>query len=726
VVVIFIFLQSVYAADAVLSTSDAPVLHAVSTSVHLTDINLTQQKLEIEAKINARIELLKLKRENLDKGIDKENLWLTAYNAYAKHHQEKLNLAQVKSHIQLLSLNGDKADQKELKGLIKEKKQTLKILKKLDNEEKRSFEKFLDQDLVNLRMDATELSKYESQLPHLENMILRLHKKETVLDELARLDQSNEYKNEKSNVTEQLEKFEAVQKTIVSLQKKRRTLLSELLKSLDKINHELDKDSIWEKSYNAYLTYLQLKHDLSDLHKRIEKLAEVGDTLTEKDELEQLIEKEKILNDQLFLLKGHGTSPFANLLQPEDIDEKPEIKNPIDIFTGISYNKRMAEQLKVYIKRGAELRQLMIVIRKKINVLGDIATIDLKNNYVFMLSEATQRLEKFEVALSTLVSTEDVYAKRVEEVELQVNKQIGKQLYKLVNIGIIIIVLFVFFFLTKMMAKKYITDNERFYMANKVITFVNVTLIILILLFNYIENVSYLVTVLGFASAGIAIAMKDWFMSMLGWLVIVIGGSIHVGDRVRVDKDGMLYVGDVLDISLLRITILEDITLTTYKHNRRAGRIIFIPNNYVFTTMIANYTHVSLKTVWDGIDIMITFDSNHKKAMHIAKEIARKYAKGYTDITRKQLNKLRNRYSLKNTNVEPRVFSFIEPYGVQISTWYLTNAYATLTLRSSISMEIMDAYKLEDDITIAYPTQHLNLSNAERKMPSQDEGTEII
>ncbi|RLA72721.1 MAG: mechanosensitive ion channel family protein [Epsilonproteobacteria bacterium] len=557
-------------------------------------------------------------------------------------------------------------------------------------------------------------------------MILRLHKKETVLDELARLDQSNEYKNEKSNVTEQLEKFEAVQKTIVSLQKKRRTLLSELLKSLDKINHELDKDSIWEKSYNAYLTYLQLKHDLSDLHKRIEKLAEVGDTLTEKDELEQLIEKEKILNDQLFLLKGHGTSPFANLLQPEDIDEKPEIKNPIDIFTGISYNKRMAEQLKVYIKRGAELRQLMIVIRKKINVLGDIATIDLKNNYVFMLSEATQRLEKFEVALSTLVSTEDVYAKRVEEVELQVNKQIGKQLYKLVNIGIIIIVLFVFFFLTKMMAKKYITDNERFYMANKVITFVNVTLIILILLFNYIENVSYLVTVLGFASAGIAIAMKDWFMSMLGWLVIVIGGSIHVGDRVRVDKDGMLYVGDVLDISLLRITILEDITLTTYKHNRRAGRIIFIPNNYVFTTMIANYTHVSLKTVWDGIDIMITFDSNHKKAMHIAKEIARKYAKGYTDITRKQLNKLRNRYSLKNTNVEPRVFSFIEPYGVQISTWYLTNAYATLTLRSSISMEIMDAYKLEDDITIAYPTQHLNLSNAERKMPSQDEGTEII
>jgi len=178
----------------------------------------------------------------------------------------------------------------------------------------------------------------------------------------------------------------------------------------------------------------------------------------------------------------------------------------------------------------------------------------------------------------------------------------------------------------------------------------------------------------------------------------------------------MLYVGDILDISLLRMTILEDITLTTYRHNRRAGRILFIPNNYVFTTMIANYSHASLKTVWDGIDITITFDSNHKKAVHIAKEVARKYSKGYTDITRKQLNKLRSRYNLKNTNVEPRIFSFVEPNGVNISTWYLTNAYATLTLRSTISADILDAFMAEDDIEIAYPTQKIHISDADKRV----------
>jgi small-conductance mechanosensitive channel len=174
------------------------------------------------------------------------------------------------------------------------------------------------------------------------------------------------------------------------------------------------------------------------------------------------------------------------------------------------------------------------------------------------------------------------------------------------------------------------------------------------------------------------------------------------------------------------MTILEDITLTTYRENRRAGRIIFIPNNYVFTRMIASYSHDSLKTVWDGIDITITFDSNHKKAMQLAKEAARKYSKGYTDITRKQLNKLRHKYSLKNTNVEPRVFSFIESNGLNVSVWYLTNAYATLTLRSTISTEIIDMFNQEDDITIAYPTQQLNLSMNERQLPKSSESTEDI
>jgi len=474
---------------------------------------------------------------------------------------------------------------------------------------------------------------------------------------------------------------------------------------------QVSDENMWIKSYASYLTALDVNNNLESIKKRIKYLSKHSRTTSDKDELNALTNKQNILAAQLGSLKDNSNiAPFSELITPPNIEKIPEISNPFDILTGLSLIKTFDSNFEEYKKKKETLSELIGLLKSEYKVYKELESLDKITDYAPLINKLQTQLEMFERALDTMNVTMDVYQKRLDVAEININKSIERQVYGLIKIVTIVFFIFLIFFLMKLMVKKYITDNERFYMANKIITFANFTIIILVLFFNYIENASYIVTILGFASAGIAIAMKDWFMSLLGWLVIVFGGSIHVGDRIRVDLDGMKYVGDVLDISLLRITILEDITLTSIMQNRRAGRIIFIPNNYIFTKMIANYTHNSLKTVWDGVKITITFDSNHKKAMHIVKEITRKYSKGYTDITRKQLNKLRQNYSLKNTNVEPRIFSFIESNGLDIEAWYLTNAYGTLTLRSVISSDIVDAFNKEDDITIAYPTQKLNVS----------------
>jgi small-conductance mechanosensitive channel len=491
--------------------------------------------------------------------------------------------------------------------------------------------------------------------------------------------------------------------------------IAHLRSEVEKTQKALKKEGVlWQKAYDSYTTYLEVAKELKEVRKKIETLSKSGSSFKSRDELNALEPRERILANQINLLQGKDNAPFKELLIPDVLPEQPDVTNPIAIFTALSYVKLIEEKANEYYQRESELRQYIVLLRKKSRMSAELAVLTGNPEEEKISMEDAHKLTVFEGALETVRKTAVVYAQRVDSVQTQVKKGIKAQTLKLFNLGIIIAVLFILFFLTKLVIKKYITDNERIYMAHKMLTFVNVTLIVIIVAFSYIDNVSYFVTVLGFASAGIAIAMKDWFMSILGWLVIVLGGSLQVGDRVKVDKDGIMYVGDILDISLLRITILEDITLTTYDVNRRAGRIIFIPNNYIFTTLIANYSHATLKTVWDGIDVTITFDSNHRKAIHIAKEIARKYSKGYTEITRTQLNKLRNRYSLKNTNVEPRVFSFAEANGVCISAWYLTNAYATLTLRSTISVEIIDAFNQADDIQIAYPTQTLHLNTSKK------------
>lgn len=521
---------------------------------------------------------------------------------------------------------------------------------------------------------------------------------EQTLSQTLSSTQSEQSEEEKQKIEEAKKKQE------------RLTKLQTLKQNLKKIDDELDTNNVWLKSYSSYLTSLDVKNNLEKIQKRINYLAKYAKSTSDRDELNALVSKENILSSQVEKLKGESNAPFSDLITPPALNEKIEIVNPFDIFTGISLIKTLNANVEEYKKKLISLTNIIILLRKESSLYASIKELEQTEENLALAEDKKIQLERFETALDTMSVTLDVYQKRLEILEININKGIEKQVYGLVKIGTIVFIVFMVFFLLKFVIKKYITDNERFYMANKIINFTNVTMILLILFVNYIENVAYLVTILGFASAGIAIAMKDWFMSILGWLVIVFGGSIHVGDRIRVDMEGVKYVGDVMDISLLRMTLLEDVTLTSIMENRRAGRIIFVPNNYVFTRMISNYTHNSLKTVWDGIKITITFDSNHKKAMHITKEIAKKFSKGYTDITRKQLNKLRQHYSLKNTNVEPRIYSLIAPHGIDIETWYLTNAYATLTLRSVISTEIIDAFNAEDDITIAYPTQKLNVA----------------
>ena len=343
----------------------------------------------------------------------------------------------------------------------------------------------------------------------------------------------------------------------------------------------------------------------------------------------------------------------------------------------------------------------------------ELFNLDQKPEYKEKITFLDKQKKDFVMVLEIVSTTEEVYTRKIEQVILEIKNQISQQVQKMVVIFIIIMILSVIAFLVKLALKRYFSQNENYYMINKIINFTLVFLIVMLILFSYIDNVSYLVTILGFASAGIAIALKDWFMSIFGWMVIVTSGSIQVGDRIKVNKGNVETVGDVLDISLFKITIREDITYTSYTVNRRSGRIFFIPNNYIFSELISNYTHSGLRTVWDGIDITITFDSNHKKAQKIARDILKHYSKGYTDITRKQLSKMRNKYQLRATGVEPRVFTFVEPQGIVISSWYLTNSYAALVLRSTISPEILDAFMKEDDIHIAYPTQQININRTD-------------
>jgi len=526
---------------------------------------------------------------------------------------------------------------------------------------------------------------------------------------------SSQYNKQKENLEKQkLELKKQREEHRLNILKTEKIKFISNLKELDE---ELKDGNIWAKVYSNYETYKKLEFLATEMFTRIKNLKKKR-KLTEKEKiaLKKYQDDFKTTNAKLVQLKEYKDNPFKKLLTPEDIGKPPTVLSPLDLIPAISFQKRLTAIGEDYTNRLKSLQDTVHKLNRKKYILYNLVRLNRDLNitdddtYTDELEAVSKKLEVYRSTLEVFKTTETALKQKISELKLNIKEAISREIEKGIVIGSIILFLFLIFLVLKYLVRKYMSENELYYSTNKALNFIFITIVVLILLFSYLENVGHLVTILSFASAGIAIALKDWFMSIMGWFVILFSGSLHVGDRVKFLKDGKQYVGDIVDISLLRMTIYEDITLTTYDHNRRAGRVIFVPNNYIFTEMIANYSHAGIKTVWDGIDFVITFDSDISKAQSIAKEVARQYSKGYTDMTRKQLNKLRSKYSMRNISVEPRIFAFLDDNGVRISVWYLTNAFATLTLRSTISMEIFNRIREEDRISMAYPSQSLYMN----------------
>lgn len=469
------------------------------------------------------------------------------------------------------------------------------------------------------------------------------------------------------------------------------------------LDKSLDGESNpWIRKYNNSAKYTSIINQIKALEWQIKR---TKPTASNSEELQ-------ILNNRLETLQRQKSffadekNPYKELTEIKDIENIPTIANPIAIIGAKDFIKQIKSQERTLQNNLTSLNETLRTLQEKKALLNALLNFEDKDSQAEILEEI-QKIQNIRIELegaqSILETSIEVYSRKSNDIISKLEDQIQKQTIKTIYVLIICITIFFIALAIKFALRKYL-DQERLYIANKIVNFANIIIIAIVLLLSYLNNITYLVTFLGFVSAGLAFAMRDLFMSFLGWFVIIIGGGLHVGDRIRVHRDNTTYVGDILDISMTRITLLEDVTLNTYMETRRAGRIIFIPNNLIFTTIISNYTHGGMTTVWDGIDFTITFDSNHKRATEIVQEVARKHSKPHIESGKKRLLQLKERYSIKRISLEPRVFNMIEPNGVRISLWYQSNAFTILNLRSTISLEIIEQIGKEPDIKLAYPT----------------------
>ena len=250
---------------------------------------------------------------------------------------------------------------------------------------------------------------------------------------------------------------------------------------------------------------------------------------------------------------------------------------------------------------------------------------------------------------------------------------------------------------TSSIISRNIKDEKRSYNLRKTFTYVYAALLIYAICSVWLNGMQSIGTFLGLTSAGLAIALHDTIANLAGFIFIETRKPFRVGDRVEING----HQGDVIDIRLFQFSIVE--VGNWVDADQSTGRIIHVPNNLVLKHPTAN-SHVGFEYIWNEVPILITFESDWKKAKQIMIEILQEKTESLSQGAQNQIRRAARKYLIVAGKLTPTVYTSVKDSGIMLTMRYLVNPRMRRGTEQKIWEEILDVFEKEKKIELAYPT----------------------
>ena len=218
-----------------------------------------------------------------------------------------------------------------------------------------------------------------------------------------------------------------------------------------------------------------------------------------------------------------------------------------------------------------------------------------------------------------------------------------------------------------------------------------------IILALWLGSGSNFTVAMGILGAGIAFASQEVIGSFAGYLNIVTGNLFHIGDRVRIGN----VLGDVVDISILRTTVME--IAEWVKADQYTGRIVSIANRVVFSDPVYNYTQ-HWPYIWDEIMIPVTYDSDWQRAGEVILQHGREYSAHLQADAQAQLHRMVERYAVQDTPVESLLYIQLTDNWIEMTLRYVVDPRERRTVKGQLHVELLRHFQAESDISVASAT----------------------
>lgn len=288
--------------------------------------------------------------------------------------------------------------------------------------------------------------------------------------------------------------------------------------------------------------------------------------------------------------------------------------------------------------------------------------------------------------------------------------QFGDIIRILSYIGFIVGIIFIERIVRSIIVRR-IPEAERRYVVTKVFTAITYTVLTVWILTTIVSENPGILTSLAIVGAGLAVALQDVVKDAVGWIMILQKRLFTLGDRISVGP----FTGDVVDITLLRTTLLEVHSSSTAAVQERTGRTLYMPNAAVLTHDTVNFNHTS-DYIKAEMGLTLTYESNWKKAGRILEEILDEVTGKYFAAARRQYDVRTRTLFVRQESSTPQVYMDLAGDGIAVTLRFTIPIGMRREVISEITKLILMRFAPERDIGIAYRTSMVY--NAENPPPS--------
>jgi small-conductance mechanosensitive channel len=220
------------------------------------------------------------------------------------------------------------------------------------------------------------------------------------------------------------------------------------------------------------------------------------------------------------------------------------------------------------------------------------------------------------------------------------------------------------------------------YKVRKFVVFSGYLSILIFIAFVFEDRLSRLSFGLGVVGAGVAVALQDVLASFAGAFSIGFSKLYAVGDRVQIDETR----GDVIDIGLLRTTLLE--TGNWVSGDLYNGRIVRIPNSAVLKGSVFNYSQ-GFRFVWDEIKIPFTTISDCQFAREMLLRVAKEAIGEFLAEAQTSWKAISDNYRSENPPLEPTVALVVSAGSLEFTVSYVVDYTKRTAMKDQLFTKIV-------------------------------------